>query len=75
MELAEKSNLGLIREIPGIEKVTEHEKSIEIFPEEGTNIQIFLEELVRKAEILRFERAIPSLNEIFIEIVEKAANE
>ncbi len=75
VELAEKSNLDLIREIPGIKKVTEHEKSIEIFPEEGTNIQILLEELVRKAEILRFERAIPSLNEIFIEIVEKAANE
>jgi ABC-2 type transport system ATP-binding protein len=74
-ELAEKSNLDLIREIPGIKKVTEHEKSIEIFPEEGTNIQILLEELVRKVEILRFERAIPSLNEIFIEIVENAVNE
>ena len=75
VELAEKSNLDVIRQIPGIKKVTEHEKSIEIFPEEGINIQIFLEELVRKAEILRFERAIPSLNEIFIEIVEKAACE
>ncbi len=74
-ELAEKSNLDLIREIPGIKKVIEHEKSIEIFPEEGTNIQILLEELVRKVEILRFERAIPSLNEIFIEIVENAVNE
>ena len=75
VELAEKSNLDLIREIPGIEKVTEHEKSIEIFPEEGTNIQFLLEELVQKVEILRFERAIPSLNEIFIKIVEDAANE
>ncbi len=74
-ELAEKSNPDLIREIPGIKKVIEHEKSIEIFPEEGTNIQILLEELVRKVEILRFERAIPSLNEIFIEIVENAVNE
>jgi ABC-2 type transport system ATP-binding protein len=75
VELAEKSNLNLIREIPGIKKITEHEKSIEIFPEEGTNIQLLLEELVRKAEILRFERAIPSLNEIFIKIVENAENE
>lgn len=75
VELAEKSNLDLIREIPGVKKITEHEKSIEIFPEEGTNTQILLKELVRKTEILRFERAIPSLNEIFITIVENAANE
>ena len=75
MELAEKSSLDVIREIPRIKKITEHEKSIEIFPEEGINIQVLLEELVQKAEILRFERAIPSLNEIFIEIVENAANE
>jgi ABC-2 type transport system ATP-binding protein len=75
VELAEKSSLDVIREIPGIKKITENEKSIEIFPEQGTNIQILLEELVRKAEILRFERAIPSLNEIFIKIVEDAANE
>jgi ABC-2 type transport system ATP-binding protein len=75
VELAEKSSLDVIREIPRIKKITEHEKSIEIFPEEGINIQVLLEELVQKAEILRFERAIPSLNEIFIEIVENAANE
>jgi ABC-2 type transport system ATP-binding protein len=75
VELAEKSSLDVIREIPGIKKIIEHEKSIEIFPEEGTNIQVLLEELVQKVEILRFERAIPSLNEIFIKIVENAANE
>jgi ABC-2 type transport system ATP-binding protein len=75
VELADKSSLDVIREIPGIKKVTELEKSIEIFPEEGANIQILLKEIVRKAEILYFERAIPSLNEIFIKIVEDAANE
>jgi len=75
VELAEKSSLDVIREIPGIKKITEHEKSIEIFPEEGINIQVLLEELVQKVEILSFERAIPSLNEIFIKIVENAANE
>jgi ABC-2 type transport system ATP-binding protein len=75
VELAEKSSLDVIREIPEIQKITEHEKSIEIFPEEGINIQVLLEELVKKVEILRFERAIPSLNEIFIQIVENAANE
>jgi len=75
VEFAEKEGLNVIREISGIKKVTEHEKSAEIFPEEGTNIQILLEELVQRAEILRFERALPSLNEIFIETVESAVNE
>jgi ABC-2 type transport system ATP-binding protein len=75
VELAEKSNLDVIREIPGIRNIIEHEKSIEIFPEEGTDTRILLEKLVRKAEVMRFERAIPSLNEIFIKIVENAANE
>lgn len=75
VELVEKSSLEAIREIPGVKKITEHEKMIEIFPEESTNIKILLEELVRRAEVLRFERAIPSLNEIFIKIVENTANE
>lgn len=66
----DKSCLDSIRKIPGIIKITEHEKLIEIFPEEGTDLQVLLERIVRKAEIKRFEQAIPSLNEIFISIVE-----
>jgi len=75
VEFAEKESLNVLREISGIEKAIEYEKSVEIFPEEGTNIKALLEELVQKAEILRFERALPSLNEIFIKTVEDAANE
>jgi ABC-2 type transport system ATP-binding protein len=75
VEFAEKESLNVLREISGIEKAIEYEKSVEIFPEEGANIQALLEELVQKAEILRFERALPSLNEIFIKIVEDTANE
>lgn len=69
----EKSYLDSIRKIPGIIKITEHDKLIEVFPEEGTDLQVLLEEIVRKAEIKRFEQAIPSLNEIFINIVENDA--
>lgn len=75
VEFAEKGNLNAIREISGIKKVIEHGKSVEIFPEEGISAQILLEGLVRKANILRFEQALPSLNEIFIETLESAANE
>ncbi len=75
VEFAEKGDLNAIREISGIKKVIESGKSVEIFPEEGVNTQLILEELVRKANLLRFEQALPSLNEIFIETLESAANE
>lgn len=75
VELAEKEDLNTIREISGIKKVVESGKFVEIFPEEGMNIQTLLEELVQRANLLRFEQALPSLNEIFIETLESAANE
>jgi ABC-2 type transport system ATP-binding protein len=75
VEFAEKGGLDIIREVPGIRKIIEREGSVEIFPEEGTDAQTILQELVRKAEILRFEQALPSLNEIFIETVESVSGE
>lgn len=70
VEFAEKEDLNVIREISGIKKITESGKSVEIFPEVGVNTQVLLEELVRRTSILRFEQALPSLNEIFIETLE-----
>ncbi len=71
--------LSVLRGIPGVRRIVEHEeehkKFVEIFPAEGTGTQAILEELVRRVEVLRFERALPSLNEIFIETVEANANE
>lgn len=75
VEFVEKEGLNVIREISGIRKITEYEKSVEIFPEEGVNTQILLKELIHRAEILCFEQSLPSLNEIFIETVESAVNE
>ncbi len=71
--------LSVLRGIPGVRRIVEHEeehkKFVEIFPEEGAGTQAILEELVRRVEVLRFEQALPSLNEIFIETVEANANE
>jgi ABC-2 type transport system ATP-binding protein len=80
VEFSEKEGLSTIRKISGIKKIIESGKSVEIFPEEGMNIQVLLKELVRRTNILRFEQALPSLNEIFIETLEienleSAANE
>ncbi len=75
VEFAEKRSLGILQEISGIRKITEHEGSFEIFPEEGISAQAVLQELIQRAEILRFEQALPSLNEIFIETVESASGE
>ena len=75
VEFAEKGDLNAIREISGITKVIEHGKSVEIFPGEEISVQILLEELVQKANLIRFEKKLPSLNEIFIQTLESASNE
>ncbi|WP_440946728.1 ABC transporter ATP-binding protein [Methanosarcina sp. T3] len=75
VEFAEKRSLSILHEIPGIRKITWREGAVEILPEESTNAQAVLQELVRRTEILRFEQALPSLNEIFIETVESASGE
>jgi len=75
VEFAEKGDLNAIREISGIKKVIEHGKSVEIFPEEEISVQVLLEELVQKANLIRFEKKLPSLNEIFIQSLESASNE
>jgi ABC-2 type transport system ATP-binding protein len=75
VEFAEKEDLNVIREISGIKKVIEHGKAVEIFPGDGVNTQILLEELVHTANLLSFEKAFPSLNEIFIQTLESASNE
>ncbi|WP_269850603.1 ATP-binding protein DrrA1-3 family domain-containing protein [Methanosarcina horonobensis] len=67
--------MNILQEIPGIRKIIEREGSVEIFPEDGIRAQTVLQELVRRTEILRFEQALPSLNEIFIETVERVSGE
>lgn len=75
VEFADKGVHGAIGEIPGIKRVSEHDGSVEIFTEEGVSYQTVLQELVKRAEILRFEHALPSLNDIFIETVESVSGE
>jgi len=75
VEFAEKRSLRILQEIPGIRKISWREEAVEILPEEGTNVQGILQELMLRAEILRFEQALPSLNEIFIETVESVSGE
>lgn len=75
VEFAEKEDLNAIKDISGIKKVIEHGKSVEIFPGDGVSAQILLEELVQTANLLSFEKAFPSLNEIFIQTLESASNE
>jgi len=75
VEFADRGSLNTIQEIPGIKRIAEHEGSVEIFPEENIGTQAVLQELIKRVEILRFEQALPSLNEIFIETVESASGE
>ncbi|MGP8320062.1 MAG: ABC transporter ATP-binding protein [Methanosarcinaceae archaeon] len=60
-----------------IRKITGHETFVELFLKDGENMQSLLEELINIEEvtILRFEQSIPSLNDVFIGIVEGGSSE
>lgn len=75
VELADKGSLSIIQGIRGIKRITEREGTVEIFPEDGISSQAVLQELMQKTEVLRFEKMLPSLNDIFIETVESASGE
>ena len=58
-----------------IRKVIEHDTFVELILQDADNIQPLLEELIKRVEIIRFEQTTPSLNDIFIEIVEGGITE
>ncbi|MCK5217490.1 MAG: ATP-binding cassette domain-containing protein [Methanosarcinales archaeon] len=63
------SGLDLIR------KVIKHDTFVELILRDTEDIQPLLEELIKRVEIIRFEQTTPSLNDIFIEIVEGGITE
>lgn len=75
VEFENRGDAEVARLIPGVGRLVEHDEAVEIFPETGVSTQALLEELVRRVEVQRFERLVPSLNEIFIETVEEGTNE
>jgi len=58
-----------------IRKIIEHDTFVELILRDAEDIQPLLEELIKRVEILRFEQTTPSLNDIFIEIVEGGITE
>jgi len=61
--------------IDSIHRIAEHGTFVELFLKEGEDAQSLLVELVKRVEVLRFEQSIPSLNDIFIGIVEGGTSE
>ncbi|MFC1998018.1 ABC transporter ATP-binding protein, partial [Chloroflexota bacterium] len=63
----------LPEQISGVSKVKIHNGYSELYLEENTTPQVALNSLVSSGvKINRFENAIPSLNDIFIQVVEEA---
>jgi ABC-2 type transport system ATP-binding protein len=58
-----------------IRKIIEHDTFVELILQDADDIQPLLEELIKRVEIIRFEQTTPSLNDIFIEIVEGGITE
>ncbi len=63
---------GKLKRVEGVKKVNDYGKYAELSLEEDTNPQEILKKLVEVVGVRRFELKAPSLNEIFIEVVENA---
>jgi len=63
---------GKLKRVEGVKKVNDYGKYAELSLEEDTNPQEILKRLVGIVGVRRFELKAPSLNEIFIEVVENA---
>ncbi len=64
--------VGVLPELTGIEKVEEHDSSLKLTLKPSVNPQDVLRELVAKdVSLEQFEIAVPSLDEIFIQVVQR----
>lgn len=63
---------GKLKRVEGVKKVNDYGKYAELSLEEDTDPQEILKKLVEVVAVRRFELKAPSLNEIFIEVVENA---
>ena len=63
---------GELKRVEGVKKVNDYGKYAELSLEEDTDPQEILKKLVEVVGVRRFELKAPSLNEIFIEVVENA---
>lgn len=63
---------GKLKRVEGVKNVNDYGKYAELSLEEDTDPQEILKKLVEVVAVRRFELKAPSLNEIFIEVVENA---
>ncbi len=63
---------GKLKRVEGVKKVNDYGKYAELSLEEDTDPQEILKKLVEVVGVRKFELKAPSLNEIFIEVVENA---
>ncbi|HJZ89862.1 MAG TPA: DUF4162 domain-containing protein, partial [Gemmataceae bacterium] len=61
--------------LPGVEKVTDFGRYQELRLVRGTDPQELLKELMRRGRVDRFERARPTLHDIFVRIANPAAED
>ena len=60
---------GILRELPGVERLNDSGKQAEIFLEPGMDAQELLASLVGRLTVRRFDLREPSLHEIFVRAV------
>jgi ABC-type uncharacterized transport system, ATPase component len=64
-----KGDSSIFTGIKEIKSITYHQKFVEIIPENSEHVQALIEKINQKVEILKLEQSIPSLNDIYINLV------
>ena len=70
-EDAASKTISRLRNIAGVVDIKHHKREIELFLDDETDENAVLKEIIEIIKIKRFEHSVPSLNDIFISIVEE----
>ena len=62
-----------LHDIAGVMDIKHHKKHMEIFLNDEADENAVLQEIIAIIKVKRFEHSVPSLNDIFIQIVDKGA--
>ena len=62
-----------LHDIAGVVDIKHHKKHMEIFLNDEADENVVLQEIIAIIKVKRFEHSVPSLNDIFIQIVDKGA--
>ncbi|MDO9518188.1 MAG: ATP-binding cassette domain-containing protein [Methanosarcinaceae archaeon] len=70
-DISSSKTISRLRDIAGVVDIKHHKREMELFLDDETDENAVLREIIEIIKIKRFEHSVPSLNDIFISIVDE----